>query len=556
MKELLFYIEEITKKNLKSNIINEPIEFQSKIISGQNIQNLNILNSKDISFLFFDTETSGLISNKSSSIVSSQKSNPQWNSRKKKLLKELFIKYNISKQDENDVIIDVKRYVASLQANNKGTEINLKELLPELYAKEESEDNENESEEKEDFKSLGIHVPKYKKIAQEYYDEFLKNKLQGEVDLIEFYGILYGISYDNSTDNTEHQFFSPTEELTDEIKQLIHWNKEKEIKALNGTFVEKATSIIKLFKKGLTTEKLIIAGHNILRFDIPLLLLYFKRLDQLNNGETTFFNDIIDILKNKKTYIFDTINLKNILVSIQQKIPYLSLEKNKKQVTLQNILGIKNINQHTAAGDVSALIEVFERIIILSEFINNKSSINAMNDFIAFLEKMKIEGLTKDVVIGFLFKGKYSNLFAQLDKTTQQKIKIGISNIRNAVLNIINNIAIIKNKNKKIIDRILINIINNAMKIKKQKVKKLKPIKEDYIFEEVRNFVINEKLKKRDKLPGRVRKFAKRMEVKDVPGFLKYFIKTKNEFLAKDYPIGYAIAMAYKISKLKFKVGK
>ena len=46
------------------------------------------------------------------------------------------------------------------------------------------------------------------------------------------------------------------------------------------------------------------------------------------------------------------------------------------------------------------------------------------------------------------------------------------------------------------------------------------------------------------------------MEVKDPSGFLKYFMKRKNEFLDRNYPIGYAIAMAYKISKLKFKVGK
>jgi hypothetical protein len=552
MKELLFYIEELTKKEIDNKINNEDVGFTSKIISGENIQNLNILQNKDISFLFFDTETSGLISNKSGSIVSSQKSNPQWNSKKKKLLKELFIKYNIPKQDQDDVIIDVKKYVASLQADNKGTEVNLKELLPELYADDKSEENENE--EKKDIKSLGIHIPKYKKIAQEYYDEFLKNKLQGEVDLIEFYGALYGISYDNSNDNIQHQFFSPTEELTDEIKNLIHWSKEKEIKALNGTFEDKAKSIVNLFKKGIKSEKFIIAGHNILRFDIPLLLLYFKRLDQLNDGKTTFFNDIIDILKNKKTYIFDTMNLKKVLISIQQKIPNLSLEANKKQVTLQNILGIKNINQHTAAGDVSALIEVFERVMILSVFINNKKYLNSINTFIAFLEKMKSQGLTKQPIIGYLFKGKYSDLFKGLDNNKQQEVEVAISNIRSAVLNIINDIAIIKNKNKKAIDQILINIINNTMKIKKGK--KMQPIKEDYIFEEVRNFVINEKLKKRDKLPGRVRKFAKRMEVKDVPGFLKYFIKTKNEFLDRDYPIGYAIAMAYKISKLKFKVGK
>lgn len=552
MKELLFYLEELTKKEIDIKVNNEDVTFTSKIISGENIQNLNILQNKDISFLFFDTETSGLISNKSDSVVSSQKSNPQWNSKKKKLLKELFIKYNIPKQDQDDVIIDVKKYVASLQADNKGTEVNLKQLLPELYADDKSEENENE--EKEDIKSLGVHIPKYKKIAQEYYDEFLKNKLQGEVDLIEFYGALYGISYDNSNDNIQHQFFSPTEELTDEIKNLIHWSKEKEIKALNGTFEDKAKSIVNLFKKGIKSEKFIIAGHNILRFDIPLLLLYFKRLDQLSDGKTTFFNDIIDILKNKKTYIFDTINLKKILTSIQQKIPNLSLEANKKQVTLQNILGIKNINQHTAAGDVSALIEVFERVMILSVFINNKKYLNSINTFIAFLEKMKSQGFTKDPIIGYLFKGKYSDLFKVLDNNKQQEVEVAISNIRSAVLNIINDITIIKNKNKKAIDQILINIINNTMGTKKRK--KMKLFKEDYIFEEVRNFVINEKLKKRDKLPGRVRKFAKRMEVKDVPGFLKYFIKTKNKFLDKDYPIGYAIAMAYKISKLKFKVGK
>ena len=553
MKELLFYIEELTKKEIDTKINNEDVGFTSKIISGENIQNLNILKSENVSFLFFDTETSGLISNKSGSIVSSQKSNPQWNSKKKKLLKELFIKYNIPKQDQDDVIIDVKKYVASLQADNKGTEVNLKELLPELYAKEEGE-GKIESEEK-DIESLGIHIPKYKKIAQEYYDEFLKNKLQGEVDLIEFYGALYGISYDNSNDNIQHQFFSPTEELTDEIKNLIHWSKEKEIKALNGTFENKAKSIINLFKEGIKNEKFIIAGHNILRFDIPLLLLYFKRLDQLSDGKTTFFNDIVDILKNKKTYIFDTMNLKEILTSIQQKIPNLSLEANKKQVTLQNILGIKNINQHTAAGDVSALIEVFERVMILSVFINNKKYLNSMNTFIDFLKKMKSEGLTKDPIIGYLFKGKYSTLFKALDSNKQQEVEIAISKIRSAVLNIINDIAIIKNKDEKAIDQILINIINNTMGIKKGK--KMKPIKEDYIYKEVHDFILlNEAKKKRDKLPGRVRKFAKRMEVKDPSGFLKYFMKRKNEFLDRNYPIGYAIAMAYKISKLKFKVGK
>jgi hypothetical protein len=553
MKELLFYIEELTKKEIDTKINNEDVGFTSKIISGENIQNLNILQNKDISFLFFDTETSGLISNKSGSVVSSQKSNPQWNSKKKKLLKELFIKYNIPKQDQDDVIIDVKKYVASLQAGNKGTEVNLKQLLPELYADDKSE--ENESEEKEDIESLGVHIPKYKKIAQEYYDEFLKNKLQGEVDLIEFYGALYGISYDNSNDNIQHQFFSPTEELTDEIKNLIHWSKEKEIKALNGTFEDKAKFIVNLFKKGIKSEKFIIAGHNILRFDIPLLLLYFKRLDQLSHGKTTFFNDIVNILKNKKTYIFDTMNLKKILISIQQKIPNLSLEANKKQVTLQNILGIKNISQHTAAGDVSALIEVFERVMILSVFINNKKYLNSMNTFIAFLEKMKSEGLTKDPIIGYLFKGKYSTLFKALDSNKQQEVEVAISNIRSAVLNIINDIAIIKNKDEKAIDQILINIINNTMKIKKQK--KIKPIKEDYVYKEVHDFILlNEAKKKRDKLPGRVRKFAKRMEVKDPSGFLKYFMKRKNEFLDRNYPIGYAIAMAYKISKLKFKVGK
>jgi hypothetical protein len=550
MKNFLYYLENINAKTQESSIENENIEFASKIITGENISKLEILNKENISFLFFDTETSGLISNKSGSVISSQKSNPAWNKRKKELLKELFIKYKIPKEDQEDATLDIKKYVASLQAENKGTEINLKEILPELYlSKKDREQNDDEEDKEIVIKNLGLHTPKNKAIADEYYNEFLQYKLKGEVDLIEFYGILYGISYNNSKKNIRHRFFSPTEELTDEIKNLIHWDDEKEIKANKGTFKRKAQSIIGLFKKGILNEKLIIAGHNILYFDIPLLLLYFKRLDQLNNQKTQYFETLISILKNPKTHIFDTMNLKKILTSIQGKVPYISLEKNKKQVVLQNILGVKNVQQHTAAGDVSALIEIFERIMVLSIFINNDTTLNDLNNFIEFLKQKANEGIIKDSIIDFILKDEESILFKKLEPIQQEEIIIALKKIRASIKGEINKINIIKNKNEKLLDMILINIINNAMEI----------IKENFsLYEEIKDIMlINEaKLKKRDKLPGRVRKFAKRNEVKDPASFLKYFMKTKNKFLDKDYPIGYAIAMAYKISKLKFNIGK
>ncbi len=558
MKNFLYYLENINAKTQESSIENQNIEFASKIITGENISNLEILNKDKLSFLFFDTETSGLISNKSGSIISSQKSNPAWNKRKKQLLKELFIKYKISKEDQEDVTLDIKKYVASLQAENKATEINLKEILPELYFSKKDQEENDEEDKEVVIKDLGLYTPKNKAIADEYYNEFLQNKLKGEVDLIEFYGILYGIFFDNSNDNVQHQFFSPTEELTDEIKNLIHWSKAKEIKAKKGTFEDKAQSIIALFEKGILSEKFIIAGHNVLRFDIPLLLLYFKRLDQLNNEKTQYFEDLVNILKNPKTHIFDTMNLKKILTSIQQKVPYISLEKNKKQVTLQNILGVKNTKQHTAAGDVSALIETFERIMVLSTFVNDSNNLTKLNNFIEFLKQKAQQGLKKDPIISFIFKGKHSSLFKELEPIQQKEIEDAIKNVRASIKNIISDIKIIKNKNEKSLDMILINIINNVMKIKKTKGKKNMIKENSSLYEEIKDIIfINEaKLKKRDKLPGRVRKFAKRNEVKDPASFLKYFMKTKNKFLDKDYPIGYAIAMAYKISKLKFNIGK
>lgn len=547
MKELLFYLEELIKKEIDIKVNNEDIAFTSKEIEPNNLIRLDILQSTQIGFLFFDTETTGLITQKTNNRVSSQKNNPEWGKIKKNILNNLL--KGFPKEQIDDARREVLKYVASQERLNspKPTIVHLKKLVPSLYGESLPEEEEID----QNAEAYEISDAKLLKIAQEYYKIFLENKFKGNVDLVEFYGTLYKAKLDLNETNELHSFTSPTEELTDEIINLISWNNVKNNKAKKGTFQEKAASIIELFETGLKSNtKFIIAGHNIKNFDIPLLLLSFARLDEVKG--TTYKEQFAKILENKKTYIFDTIKLQDILKKLE--IPEISLPINKKQVTLQKFSGAKNPSQHSADGDVKTLIQAFERIIVLQILKDNETDLGSMKIFIDFLKKMKSEGLTKDPIIGYLFKGKYSNLFKNLDNNKQQEIEVAISKIRSAVLNIINDIAIIKNKNKKAIDQILINIINNTMGTKKQK--KMKQIKKDYVFEEVRNFVINEKLKKRDKLPGRVRKFAKRMEVKDVPGFLKYFIKTKNEFLDKDYPIGYAIAMAYKISKLKFKVGK
>lgn len=507
MTNLYSYLESSTNSWLPS---------KTKTLNYTNLGKLS--SSDDLGFLFFDTETTGLIT-KGDTTFSLRSENVKNQTYKQSVLKNLLSKYNLPEKSYWSVQNFVNEYTLEQERSNIGQDLDLNVELPQLYTKT------NYSTPTEVLQS----------VASEYYT-LVKSHLENpnwETELVEFYGVFYSLTGDTSQEKSEgstlHQYWNPSK-LSDEIVKLVHWNSEKELKAKTLNSSEKYERVVRFFERSLNSvSTLVVAGHNVVNFDLPLLLLVLYKHD------FTLYNRFISVLRSTKLYVLDTRNLNSLFKVVTSKIRGFVEPKLKRQVTLQKLLNVRNPSQHTADGDVRALVEVFERLLVL--YAVSQSETSTLRDVSVDVKKLVSAGVTKKLLLSYLKYGATSNVFKKVQPSTLQLLQYFVEKIRKEVQSVMENLPAVKNKDPQKLDRVVARLALTY-----------------FGTVQTESTVLNEKLKKRDVLPGRVRKFARGVGIEDANKFVRYFVKKKDMFLAQGKPLGYAIALAYKVSKRKFGV--
>lgn len=522
MKKFYSYLESVVSTEIG-------VTFSTKVLQYKDLSNVS--KSQKVGLIFFDTETTGVISQKGNGKFSLTSVDLEWqNSYEKDVVVALMVKYGYNPKTEYYKVLN---YIKSTEVDSNET-LDLGTLLPKLYYK-------NKVVESENLKKL---VQEYYEIKSELYSQDKLKAYSGSVELLEFYGVYYSSSNeagDEAGDEELHHYFSPTEELTSQISNLVHWSKDKTLKASQLDSSSKYDSVLNLFNVALSKENVVVvAGHNVLQFDLPLLLLSAKKHDSSNG--TTYYEQLLSVLKNEKLYVFDTKNTKELLETVSKNVPKVDKVKNSKQVTLQNFLGVKNPLQHTAKGDVLALVDVFERLLVL--YVLSKVHVSSLRNFEDEVRKLKVSPVA---VVSYVVDGNSSEIFKTLSEEERKSVQKVVDPMKKVVEEVTKKLGVVRNASSNALDTVLVNLVNNTLKeVSNESVT---------LYNEKKKARLKKAgLKKGDKLPGMVRAFARNREVENVPQFVRYFMKRKNQFLDRGYPMGYAIAMAYKISKRKFKV--
>ena len=284
MKNLYSYLESSSNSWLPS---------KTKTLNYTNLGKLS--SSDDLGFLFFDTETTGLIT-KGDTTFSLRSENVKNQKYKEGVLKNLLSKYNLPEKSYWSVQNFVNEYTLEQERSNVGQDLDLNVELPQLYTKT------NYSTPTEVLQS----------VASEYYT-LVKSHLENpnwETELVEFYGVFYSLTGDTSQEKSEgstlHQYWNPSK-LSDEISKLVHWSSEKELKAKALNSSEKYERVVRFFERSLNSvSTLVVAGHNVVNFDLPLLLLVLYKHD------FTLYNRFISVLRSTKLYVLDTRNLNGL----------------------------------------------------------------------------------------------------------------------------------------------------------------------------------------------------------------------------------------------------
>lgn len=487
---------------------------KTKLLNYTNLSKVS--HSEDLGFVFFDTETTGLISKGDTSFSLRSDTVPNQNF-KQSVLKDLLLKYELPEKSYWSVSSFVNEYTLEKERSRLGKDVDLSVQLPTLYTKTK----------------YTLPISTLNKLADEYYNLVLPKLSLLETELVEFYGVFYSLRGDTGTEennkSTLHHYWSPSQ-MSDEVSKLVHWSAEKELKAKALNVSEKYNSVVSFFEKSLSSvSTLVLAGHNVLNFDLPLLLLVLYKHD------VTLYERFLGVLRSPKTYVLDTRKLDGLFKAVNSKLRGFVEPKQKRQVVLQKLLSVRNPAQHTADGDVRALVEVFERLLVL--YAVSQSEVSSLRDVSGDVLQLVSNGVTKKQLLAYLKYGATHTSLKKLSEVSLNSLQSFVEKIRKEVQGVMENLPAVKNKDPKKLDAVVARLALTY-----------------FGSVQAESTVLYEKLKKRDKLPGRVRKFARGVGIEDVNAFVRYFVKKKNSFLEQGKPLGYAIALAYKVSKRKFGV--
>jgi uncharacterized protein YprB with RNaseH-like and TPR domain len=315
--------------------------------------------NKKVTFIFFDTETTGLISKVGSSFLniagSGREDEKEFNINQKKKLQNLLKEKNITlnKFDFDNLL---KNY------NDLSIDSIHQKELSRFYKK-----------------NFSIRT-KLNEISKEFNiwrtNEILKNG-KDEIELTEFAAIKINIEFDGkkytkSKITKIHKYFKP-QKMSDEIRKLTYWNDEKDKMGSEQEADKKYEEIINFFNNKNSIN--VIVAHNLLGFDLPALTLFLKKfpkqLEKWNNFlhmQTTFALDTKDI-----NVYFKKINKRfPELFSSFEKIPNTNFMRSN-QAYLQQLTNVTNKSQHTAIEDVKALLTIIKRLMKLFYYLNQKT---------------------------------------------------------------------------------------------------------------------------------------------------------------------------------------
>ena len=315
--------------------------------------------NKKVTFIFFDTETTGLISKVGSSFLNTagarREDEKEFNINQKKKLQGLLKEKNITlnKFDFDNLL---KNY------NDSSIDLIHQKELSRFYKK-----------------NFSIRT-KLNEISKEFNvwrtNEILKNG-KDEIELTEFAAIKINIEFDGkkytkSKIRKIHKYFKP-QKMSDEIRKLTYWNDEKDKMGSEQEADKKYDEIMNFFNNKNSIN--VIVAHNLLGFDLPALTLFLKKFPKQLEEWKTFLNE-------PTTFALDTKDINVYFKKINKRFPELfnSFEKipntnfiRSNQVYLQQITNVINKGQHTAIEDVKALLTIIKRLMKLFYYLNQKS---------------------------------------------------------------------------------------------------------------------------------------------------------------------------------------
>ena len=328
-----------------------------------------VRDEKNVTFIFFDTETTGLITKVGDTFFNTSLIKKEDEEKKlNELLKEKKIPLEEKKEKEIYSYL-VKRF------DIDGIDfLPRKKNIEKIDFLKQSDINKFYKNKQSDIKIQKQLEEVYRKFKIWKQSLILRNR-KNKIELTEFAAVKFTISfngekYKKTKNEIIHKYFKP-EKMSDEIKKLTHWGPEKDVKGSIGIAGDKYQEIIDFFNntQGIT----VIVAHNLLGFDLPAMTLFLKNYpDQLNEWNT--------FLHKGTTYALDTKDIANYFKIQTSKFPEIfnSFEKipntnfmRSNQVYLQQLTNITNKSQHTAIEDVRSLVKVVKRLFLVFYYLNN-----------------------------------------------------------------------------------------------------------------------------------------------------------------------------------------
>ena len=368
--------------------------------------------NKKVTFIFFDTETTGLITKVGGTFLNtaggrSEEEN-DFKSRERAELNRIL--------KEREKFLDKEEYNAILHTfDTVEYDTFYKKKLKKFY---------NNPQLRKEYENISLHLNKWR------LEELLK-KEKNEIELTEFAAIKIVINikekeYEEPIVTKIHKYFKPTN-MSDEIKKLTHWGPEKDALGSVEEARAKYQEIINFFNN--TQGVTVIVAHNLLGFDLPAMTLFLKKFPKRLKRWNAF-------LKKDTTYALDTKDIASYFKIVTKKYPELlsSFETipntnfmRSNQAYLQRLTGVTNNSQHTAIADVQALLGIVEVLTKLFYYFNQKNFKEIYNKII-FSQKIEeilnfwrnIGSNEKNIYRGFvtsMLKKKFPQEDIVLEKT-------------------------------------------------------------------------------------------------------------------------------------------